>query len=344
MQNPSRHSISPFVLFLCILVSIAFTEIPKQEHISKQELMTAAALYTKNVSVCSFQIHCLGESKKRHNDQLVKLIGKYDIVLIQGLIAPPKDGKYPDGSSYEADPEVKLFFHLMKTRGYDYLLSEEDTGPGRKNHKNSCATEWSVAFYKKNAVMPAPDLPHGFLADDVTNHDVYYRVPYAHAFRSVDSTFDFVLINVHLYPNKGSRSKWKKRRKELSEILKWIYAHNAVEKDFILAGNMQIRTGKELVDVLPEGFATLNDELDRTKLSDNYFPYDHVFYRPVHTTEIDTTYDQREIPIIEALMPKWKGPGEYPGSPYNYKEFPEFYSDHCPIHFRFNLPKWDDDH
>lgn len=54
----------------------------------------------------------------------------------------------------------------MRELGFDYVISEEDTGTGDKIHRNGSSTEWWVSFYKSNRIAPADDLPHGFLASD----------------------------------------------------------------------------------------------------------------------------------------------------------------------------------
>ena len=56
------------------------------------------------------------------------------------------------------------------------MLSEEDTGTGKNNHKNGSATEWCVAFYNPVNVQVVDDLPGGFLAKQRSNHNDYERV------------------------------------------------------------------------------------------------------------------------------------------------------------------------
>jgi hypothetical protein len=106
---------------------------------------------------------------------------------------------------------------------------------------------------------------------------------------------------------------------------------------------MEINDGEELFKIIPEGWISLNNEMDITYLGDGNKPYDHVMYRMRWTAEIDSVYDQREVPIQEAMMIKWKGPDKYPGSPYHRKKYPQYFSDHKPIFFRVNIPERDDD-
>ena len=138
-------------------------------------------------------------------------------MVVQELVAPPFAGNYPDGSAYKPDKEAQVFFEAMNAHGFDYILSEEDTGTNDTIHVNSTATEWWVCFYKPDIVEPAPNLPHGYLASDRSNHKYYERVPYAFAFRTLESGTDFVLVPVHLKPCDGSTAK-ERRQHELASI------------------------------------------------------------------------------------------------------------------------------
>ena len=144
----------------------------------------------------------------------------------------------------------------MKKHGFSYDLSLEDTGPGEENHGMTSATEWFVVFYK-DTVELAYDLPRGFIADDLSAHPVYRRVPYAHAFRTKDDKLDFVIINVHLYPDSRGNRK-SERRKELCEIAYWICKNSEEEKDFIIVGDMNINNKAELENNIPEAFLGLS--------------------------------------------------------------------------------------
>jgi hypothetical protein len=158
---------------------------------------------TYPLKVCSFNIQFLGQSKLRDDVALANLLKDYDVVVVQEVTAPPYPGTFPDGTPFQPDPEVTDFFDQMKSHGYSYVLSDEDTGRGKKIHLNSTATEWFVAFYKSPGVKPAPDVPSGFLSPERAKNPDYDRVPYAFAFRTADGKLDFVLISVHLHPDAG---------------------------------------------------------------------------------------------------------------------------------------------
>lgn len=300
---------------------------------------------TGTLLVCSFNIQFLGSSKSRDNKALASVLKDYDIVVIQELVAPPYSGTFPDGKNYVPDAEAAAFFDQMKSLGFKYVLSEEDTGPGAKNHLNSPATEWWVSFYKPETVEAADDLPSGFLSKDRTNNDDYERVPHAFSFRTTDEKLDFVLISVHLKPDSSKASK-ERRKHELSSIASWIEDNNETEKDFIVLGDMNIENKAELSDAIPSGYLSLNDECVQTNTNVNGpKPYDHVMYNKAFTTEVDSEYDFKVIDLIKAMKPFWKkGTTEpYPGNPYNHNSFRKYYSDHHPVLFRLAIPEFDDD-
>ena len=97
-------------------------------------LLPVVAFCSATISICSFNIQFLGNSSARHNSALSEVINNYDIVVVQELVAPPFTGSYPNGDSYKADSEAAVFFEEMTSRGFSYVLSEEDTGTGSKIH------------------------------------------------------------------------------------------------------------------------------------------------------------------------------------------------------------------
>lgn len=295
------------------------------------------------LSVCSFNIQFVGHFQKKDNETLSQILKGYDIVVIQELVAPPIDGFYPDGEPYSADPEALAFVQAMLNKGFGYILSEEDTGTGDKIHTSSSATEWWITFYDPNRVQYAPDLPHGFLAEDRSNNDNYERVPYAFPFRTTDNRLDFVLISVHLQPD-DSKADQQRRQQELNAIHQWILDHNQQEKDYIILGDMNIKDEEELVQATPPGYLSLNDKCVSTNTNPNSpKPYDHVMYSSAYTTEMDIQAGLTVVNLIEAVRPYWTSPNPFPGDPYVHNEFRQYYSDHHPVVFRLNALEMDDD-
>ena len=300
---------------------------------------------SKSLQVCSFNIQFLGSSTSRDDVALSSILKDYDIVVIQELVAPPYEGTFPNGTPFRPDSEATEFFDEMKSLGFEYVLSEEDTGTGDKNHYNSSATEWWVTFYKPKKVKTANDLPSGFLAGDRTNHGDYERVPYAFTFRTADSNLDFVLISVHLKPGSSGANK-ERRKHELTAIAGWINDNDGTEKDFIILGDMNIENQEELTNATPAGYLSLNDECVPTNTNINGpKPYDHVMYNKLYTKEIDEEYDFKVVNLILAMKPFWGGSSTdaYPGDPYNHNEFRKYYSDHHPVLFMITIPENDDD-
>lgn len=295
------------------------------------------------LSICSFNIQFLGHFKSKKNEALAQIVKDYDIVVIQELVAPPSDGTYPDGEKYTHDPEAKQFFDAMHSLGFESILSNEDTGTRDEIHKKTSATEWWCAFYKPGVVQPNDDLPHGFLAEDRSNHPDYERVPYAFAFNDNSGNLDFVLISVHLMPG-DSKANMARRNHELNAINEWISSNNSKEKDFIILGDMNIKNSKELETATPHGFLSLNDECFKTNTATKAKPYDHVMYNLEHTSrEIDTKYDIKVVDLVKAARPTWTSSSPYPGDPYKHDKFRQAYSDHHPIVFKMIVRNSDDD-
>jgi hypothetical protein len=105
-------------------------------------LAVATTARAQSLSICSFNIQFLGNSKVRDNVGLAEILKDYDLVVVQELLAPPYAGTFPNGEAFKPKPETRDFFDAMTNRGFTNVFSEEDTGPGTKNHLNSSATEW----------------------------------------------------------------------------------------------------------------------------------------------------------------------------------------------------------
>jgi endonuclease/exonuclease/phosphatase family metal-dependent hydrolase len=298
---------------------------------------------TGQISVCSFNVQFLGNSSSRDDRALAEVIAPYDIVVVQELVSPPFAGQFPDGTPFKPDEQSAEFFVAMQDLGFRWVLSEEDTGTGDSIHRNGSSTEWWVAFYKPGRVQVANDLPHGFLASDHSNNDLFERVPYAFGFRTPDQKLDFVLISVHLMPG-GGRKETARRAVELHAISEWIRSHEQTEHDFIILGDMNIEDAEELALATPPGFISLNNECRPTNTNVNGpKPYDHVMFSTTHTTEIDRQYDMHVVNLLDEFRDNWTSTEPYPGQPYNHNEFRKFYSDHHPVDFRLTIPASADD-
>ncbi len=282
-----------------------------------------------SLKICSFNIQFLGSSKRRKNEALAGVVKSCDVVTVQELVAPPYAGTFPDGNPFNPDKESAQFFKAMENLGYSFVLSEEDTGTGEKNHKNSSATEWWVVFYRPGKVQMAGDLPHGFLADDRTDHPDYERVPYAFAFRSTDKRTDFVLISVHLMPGKKGSER---RKQELNAIAAWVKSRKGTERDYVILGDMNIEDKEELAEATPAGFKSLNEECISTNTNVNGpKPYDHVMVNPKHSSEA------KGFHVIDLVKAMGVSPDEY-----NHNQFRALYSDHHPVWFMWRYSRDDD--
>jgi hypothetical protein len=301
---------------------------------------------SSSLLVCSFNIQFLGMFQSRDNEGLAELVKGYDIVVIQELVAPPYSGTFPNGDPFNPDSESAVFFNAMKQRGFDYVLSPEDTGSGDRIHLNSSATEWWVAFYKPGKVVPATDLPGGFVATDRSNNDDYERVPYAFPFRTKRGGADFVLISVHLQPDSGNANA-ARRKHEIASIVKWVESQNSSEGDYLILGDTNIQSKAELNSTLPQGWGSLNAECRSTNTNPNTpKPYDQVFYRaPKSDKEIDGVFGFEVINLAEEMKDRWPhfSSSVYPGKPYVHDKFRTAYSDHNPVVFKIVDDGRDDD-
>ncbi len=303
----------------------------------------AAVAEIAPLRICSFNIQFLGNSTARDDISLASLLKSYDIVAVQELVSPPFPGFFPDGTPFRPDAESAEFFTAMADLGFSWILSEEDTGTGDVIHRNGSSTEWWVCFYRPDRIQPASDIPHGFLAEDRSNHPSFERVPYAFAFRTLSRTLDFVLISVHLQPGDG-RSDRARRAEELAAIDQWIRRQSPAERDFIVLGDMNLEDEEEVRAVTPTGFVSLNAECRPTNTNLNGpKPYDHVMYSPTFSAEVDVAFDMQIVNLIDELAGSWTGAGDYPGDPYDHNLFRAYYSDHNPVVFQMTIPGEDDD-
>lgn len=270
-----------------------------------------------DINVGTYNIKWLGYSKTRDNVAISKMLskGKRDLVVVQEIVAPPYEMIIGD-KAIKADPEVTLFFEAMKEEGYDYILSEEDTGTGNKIHMNSARTEWFASFYKKDKLTL---IDSGFIAQDRSNNDEYERVPYYNYF--IDNKgMDFVVISTHLQPGK-SKAKRIRRYQELNSIINFIteVQKNHEENDFIILGDMNVYDCEVLDENLSNDFVRANTECLNSNLKRTE-PYDQVLYNKNYTT----IQNYQVIDMYETFnIPK-----DTPN-----KKVIATYSDHHPIFF-----------
>lgn len=295
--------------------------------------------------IASFNVRFLGNSPVRDDEALVSLFEGYDIVVVQELVSPPFDGAFPDGAPFRPDPDSAEFFDAMERLGFEFVLSQEDTGTNDTIHRNGSSTEWWVAFFNPDTVEIAGDLPIGFLGDDRSDHPDWERVPFAFPFRTRDGVLDFVLVSVHLKPGNRSADR-ERRRHELQAIARWVDENDGIEKDHIILGDMNFADCDELDSATPAGFVSLNSDCVQTNTADTPRPFDHVMYRPSDTADEMDPDSFAVLNLRELMLDSWPPPdadGAYPGDPYDHRRFIRFYSDHHPVEFVMPKPGADDD-
>lgn len=135
------------ILTLVCIVVMAVGSVPSQSIFAMVNTKTQGqdtfvqTSGSQSLAIASFNIQFLGLSTKRDDPALAMILRDFDIVVIQELVAPPYEGKFPDGTDFNPDKEAAEFFEALTAVGFEYNLSSEDTGTGPTNHNNGSATE-----------------------------------------------------------------------------------------------------------------------------------------------------------------------------------------------------------
>jgi hypothetical protein len=298
-------------------------------------LQSFAVLSQDTLSICSFNIQFLGHFKERKNDILAEVLKDYDIVVVQEMVAPPTDGKYPDGTPYTKDPESAAFVQSMSSKGFKYWISEEDTGPN-KNHTPTTASEWWITFYKPSSVQPDSARCYGFISKPLVNNPNFERVPYAFPFRSKDKKTNFTLISVHLQPGNSSEDRIR-RNGELRELFNWSTSQSESNKDFFVLGDCNIYDKNELSPYISIGVNGLNSNYSSTntkmyETADKGEPYDHVFH--FRASDEDVLDKSFEVIDLMGELKAFQNSISFPLEPYDHDPFRTNFSDHVPISFQ----------
>ena len=298
----------------------------------------------ESLTVCSFNINQLGAVPEKNVRALAQVLAGFDIVLVQGIVAPPYDGTFPNGDPLVPEAKVAEFFDEMTARwGYAYVLSEEDTGKRLIHHSNETWTEWHTAFYNESKLKPGGELSGGFLADDVTANPTYDRVPYAFPLRHIDTGFDFVVISVHLHEGANAEDRTK-RAAELGAIFAWIDERTDEETEYLVAGTLNFADCAEILSCAPEGCRFVNPTHSGGCLATDASlapskPYDGVLF--TQRVEVDYVFGLRVIELVHGLAAIWNPFGELLEDAYVDLGFTRVLSDHNPIAFRFQLASGD---
>lgn len=285
------------------------------------------------LQICSFNIQFLGHFKERKNEILAEVLKEYDLVVVQELVAPPVDGKYPDGTSYKSDPESAAFVAEMMKNGFSYWLSDEDTGP-TKNHTSTTASEWWITFYKKEIVEPDTIRCKGFISYPLVNNPHFERVPYAFPFKTIKYKSNFTLISVHLQPGNAPEDR-SRRQEELNSVFNWASTQWESNKDFYILGDCNIYDSKEM-----ESFKTvigLNSSFQNTntKMYESVAkgePYDHVFH--FKSSLEDAVPGSFEVIDLMSELKRFESSLPFPLEPYQHDLFRTSFSDHVPVCFK----------
>jgi len=298
----------------------------------------------ESLTVCSFNINQLGQYPEKDSRALAHVLAGFDVVVVQGITAPPYDGTFPNGDPYEPNSDVAEFFDEMTDRwGYAYALSEEDTGKRLLNHSNEPWTEWFAAFYDPEKLSPSENLPNGYLAEDVSAHAMFDRVPHAFSFRHIDTAFDFVVISVHLHSGASAADR-ARRAEEVGAISMWIGEQETGETEYIILGSLNFVDCGEVLGCTPSTCQFLNPTYSGACLAtdatlDPQWPHDGVLF--TQRVEVDFVFGLRVIDLVRGLEAIWNPLGEPIETAYRTLGFDRMISNHNPIVFRFQLASGD---
>lgn len=144
-------------------------------------------------------IQFTGHFHKKDNVFIAKYLSEYDLVIMQELIASPTDITFADGSVMKVDKQALDFVQAMQGQGFDYLVSNEDTGsPSSFNsHSNGTDTEFFITFYKSEIASVDTTLSNEFIDTTHFQHPIFARVPHTFSFKTLEVN-DFTFLSVHL--------------------------------------------------------------------------------------------------------------------------------------------------
>ncbi|WP_231723209.1 endonuclease/exonuclease/phosphatase family protein [Caviibacter abscessus] len=223
-------------------------------------LLFSFITFSEKISIASFNIARLGESKKDYK-ALVKIIKKFDIIALEEVM--------------NEDGIITLNEKLGKE--YDYILSK---AVGSKKYK-----EHYAIIYKKSKVNEIKNI--GVYND---KKDDFIREPSAFYIKS--NKFDFVLIPVHSIFGDDP----KKRMIEASKYVE-VYDYfldKTNEEDIIILGDFNLPANdKAFLNLKKKNMVNIiNPEKNKTTLSKKGLAnsYDNMFLNLEKTKEFTNTF------------------------------------------------------
>lgn len=291
------------------------------------------------LTVASFTVDKLGIYTSRANGALACLLAPFDLVVVQGLTAPPYPGSFANGEPFRPEAAATAFFNAMQQQGFRAAVAPEDTGAGDRNQLNSDLTVWPTVFFKESRLAVDQSRPSGYIEPDVTANESYARVPYALALETRDGSYDFLLLAVDLSADRGDAQR---RRYELSALSGWLQQNRKGERDVLVAGGFNFAGCGEPQSLLPAGFNWLSGGCQPNDLSGQR-PHDALVL--LEGADAQLAEPMTMLNLVPAMQPFWlfeRGAG-YPGDPLNVVLFTQYYSGHHPVAVRLATPASDQD-
>ncbi len=287
------------IIFSIILILIMFA-CSKEEKPVQIQMQTDQQLefdFEEDISLLSFNIQIFGKTKAGKPevmDILSDIIMQFDLITIQEV-------RDASGTA------VPILMNML-TPNYKYMIGPRE---GRSNSK-----EQYLFIYDTEVFFPVNEYVHP------DEDDIFERNPYSVHFQSINSGFDFVVINNHIAPNAA--------REEIPAMIQIIKEAESYfqEYDIIIVGDFNADgsyfSESKLVDVFNE------DE------------YIIVIPNSANTTvaSSDNTYDR--IIITNEVQEDWNGEwGVYYFN--DYYDFttiePKHVSDHYPVWIKLYIER-----
>ena len=176
------------------------------------------------IRIATFNIQDFGPAKlekPKVMETLAKIIRKYDIVAIQEI----------SDKNQDVPREFKKTINKISGADYDFILSERG---GKQDCGSHCQEQY--AFYYNTDTIEAFD--GDVLYDDRINN-YFKREPFVSRFRTKNGNFDFVLVTVHITPEKRSKGDTTIQEIEaLHNVISWAQKEYFPEDDFIVLGDL----------------------------------------------------------------------------------------------------------
>lgn len=294
-----------------------------------------------DIRVVSLNLELSEGGKVFQAEAMADVLTPNDMIVVQGSVLPASSTQPQDSSLSPASSPAKKLSDALSKHGFQSVTAAPDK---KASSSRDGVSDWWAFFYRSEKILPASDLPQGYLPNDGHAQGTYDRIPWAVGFRTPNRQLDLVVIPVDLQAGKN-RDNLMLRKQELLAVGDWILSNDEKEKDFLIMGNLRVEDAVELSIILPMGFSSLNDICRATNTNIRRpRPNVHVLFRPDYSPEVDQTQGITVVNLVHGMRATWHGEEAFPGEqPYDDARFRQYYGGQNPIEFVLNVPPSDDD-